>query len=157
MGDRDCRRHWLPEVPGAFQKKLHDLVMDDADHLERIERIAHQHAQQSDACQRRGAPGNECSQQWLPEHRIEIAGAPFETAAIDGEAEGHIAVLDGCAKATKQRREIGIVALVEDDEAGIDGNIALPVAQGNGPAVAARPRFRIIPMFVAPPTSRAAP
>jgi len=61
----------------------------------------------------------------------------FHLTLTDGDGEGHIGPRRFDAEMIEQRRQVGIVLFVIDDEAGIDGNAALFGAGKDGVGVAA--------------------
>ncbi len=56
---------------------------------------------------------------------------PLETARPVGDREAHVRRLGGDAEIREEALEVRVVAVVEDDEAGVDVEAACPVLQGD--------------------------
>ena len=72
------------------------------------------------------------------------AAFPFETAGIGRDREAHAAFHGFDAEMGKQRRQVGIIQLVVDDEADVDRERLAVIVDGDGVAVAAGPEFAIV-------------
>ena len=59
----------------------------------------------------------------MRENGVGVFRPPFEPAVAHGQRETHIALFNRDAEPAEQRRQIGIVPLVVDDEARVDGNL----------------------------------
>ena len=77
----------------------------------------------------------------LREDRTDIGAAPFEPAAVERQRKAHVAALRGDAELGKHCREIGIVELVVDDEAGVDRDMPAVIVDVDGRGMAAGPRI----------------
>ena len=73
----------------------------------------------------------------LREDLVEVVAGVFQRAFAEAEAEGHVGPLRGHAERLEQRREVGVVARVVDDEAGVDGDPRAGVLDLDGVGVAA--------------------
>ncbi len=76
----------------------------------------------------------------LREDRIQIRSAELETGRDVGHTEAHLARLRRHAELTQQRDEPRIVALVVDDEAGVDGVVRTVDLDVDGVCVTSDPR-----------------
>ncbi len=87
-----------------------------------------------------GGSGGRAGGRGLREHAARTA-RPLEAAAPVGDREAHARGLGGDAELGQQALEVGVVAVVEDDEAGVD----LPACRrrlSTRPCSCARPRSR---------------
>ncbi len=80
----------------------------------------------------------------LGEQSPEGGAGIFDTTAIDADAERHVAGVAGHAQLLEQLAKIGIIALVEHDEAGVDRPVLALPPDARRIAVAAQPGFGLI-------------
>ena len=75
----------------------------------------------------------------LTENRVGVLCAPFQPAFADRGGERHVALLHRHVQMPEHGRELGIVLLIEDDEAGVDRNLRAVIVDGQRARVAADP------------------
>ena len=75
---------------------------------------------------------------------VDAAALPLEAAGVGGDRKAHAAFHGLDAEMGEQRRQVGIVQFVIDDEADIDRKRRPIVIDGDGVAVAAGPEFAIV-------------
>ena len=80
----------------------------------------------------------------LSEDGVQIDARPFPHAAIKRKREAHVACFGAHAKVIEQRREVRIVQLVVDDEAGVDRDRPLAEVDLIRVGVAAQPVFGFV-------------
>jgi hypothetical protein len=64
----------------------------------------------------------------LAEHCIQIPRTPFEPAMADCRGERHVALLHRDTQMPEDGTEMRIIRLVEDNEAGVDRNLGIPIS-----------------------------
>ncbi len=68
----------------------------------------------------------------------------LQPAVVDRNPEAHVARLGGDAEALEQRDQVRVVAIVVDDEAGVDGDRRAVVVDGDGVGVTAEPALGLV-------------
>ena len=79
----------------------------------------------------------------LRDQRAQILQPVFQPPAVDRRTEAHVAFLDRHVEVAEQPRQVRVIRVVEDDEAGVDRLVAAPAGH-HGAGMAAQPRLGLV-------------